>query len=639
MNKYKILLGGLGDDAHSIGSNLIKMALEENGFLVSYLGIQNTIEEFIQYSEEHDIILISCINGHSELYLNNDHYNLKNLKYRGNKLWYVGGNLSVDKSDDYIIRLYREKGFTDVFPKPIDTEQLLYHIKSDIKRFHVFPEYTSDTIVNYLDCDEDKIAQEYESFETEDKFEKLRKEILLSWPTGKGVSYEIAKQNHKGTTNMDQLLWNTRIRKLNPLVQPRTGVAGLEEQYNLFNALIVRGIDIASIQLDAASRRLYFDKAQEGLEKSISLGTSTLNGFPVPIHGVNGVKKLSHIKNLPFQIRAGAPDHRFVYEVGIAGGATGIEGGFLCYLLPYEKKMNPYTCLPKWKYVDHLCGIYQKKYGITINREFFGPLTTTLLEPSIPIVINIVESLSAAMNGVKSISVGLAEQGNRTQDIASIRVLDKCTQGYLHKYGFTDVRVTTVFHQYMGAFPNDELKAEQLIEESSVTAALSGATRIMTKTPVEAIKIPDVLDNCRGVQLTHKGIQRAKDYSYNHQAVEYESKLIETEVSAIMNMVEFLGNGNIEIGAIKAVESGIIDIPFSPNIYNKNQAFGFRNLDGAIRFTKCDQFPFPEWVKEKHQQDLYQRMMFEGEHRIYSVIERDVTRIGKCDYKKWPLKE
>lgn len=639
MNKYKILLGGLGDDAHSIGSNLIKMALEENGFLVSYLGIQNTLNEFIQYSEEHDIILISCINGHSELYLNVDQYNLKNLKHRGNKLWYVGGNLSVDKRDDYIIRLYKDKGFTDVFPKPIDTEQLLYHIKSDIKRYHIFPEYSSGTIMKYFDRAEDKLAQEYEIFETEEKFEKLRKEILLSWPTGKGVSYEIAKENQKGTTNMDQLLWKARINNKNPLIQPRTGVAGLEEQYSLLNTLRASGIDIASIQLDAASRRGYFDKAQEGLEESILLGTSTLNGFPVPIHGVNGVKKLSHIKGLPFQIRAGAPEHRFVYEVGIAGGATGIEGGFLCYLLPYEKNLSPYVCLPKWKYVDYLCGIYQKKYGIIINREFFGPLTTTLLEPSIPIVINIIESLSAAFNGVKSISVGLAEQGNRAQDIASMRVLDKCTHGYLYKYGFTDVRVTTVFHQYMGAFPNDELKAEQLIEESSVTGALAGATRIMTKTPVEAIKIPDVLDNCRGIQLTHKGIQRAKDSSFNHKAVEYESRLIETEVIAIMDMVELLGNGNIEIGAIKAIEDGIIDIPFSPNIYNRNQLFGFRNLDSAIRFTKCDQLPFPEWIKEIHQQDLYQRMIIEGEHKIYSIIEKDVTRIGKCDYRKWPLKE
>lgn len=243
------------------------------------------------------------------------------------------------------------------------------------------------------------------------------------------------------------------------------------------------------------------------------------------------------------------------------------------------------------------------------------------------------------MNGVKSISVGLAEQGNRSQDIASIRVLDKCTQGYLQKYGFGNVRVTTVFHQYMGAFPNDEVKAEQLIEESSITATLSGATRIMTKTPVEAIKIPDVLDNCRGVQLTHKGIHRAKDCSYDHAKVDIEANLIETEVKAIMNMVEFLGNGSIEIGAIKAVESGIIDIPFSPNVFNKNQAFGFRNINGAIRFTNCNNFPFPEWVKEKHQQDLNQRLVFEGEHKVYKLIEKDVTRIGKCDYKKWPLEE
>ena len=44
----------------------------------------------------------------------------------------------------------------------------------------------------------------------------------------------------------------------------------------------------------------------------------------------------------------------------------------------------------------------------------------------------------SAKSGVKCISVGLAEQGNRSQDIAAIRILLKMTKYYLKKYGLGD---------------------------------------------------------------------------------------------------------------------------------------------------------------------------------------------------------
>ena len=143
---------------------------------------------------------------------------------------------------------------------------------------------------------------------------------------------------------------------------------------------------------------------------------------------------------------------------------------------------------------------------MVINREFFGPLTCCLIEPSIPIVINVILSILSAKAGVRCISVGLAEQGNRAQDIAALNVLKSVTRAYLNRYGHQDVTVTSVFHQYMAAFPTSETKASNLIINSSVTAALAGADRIMTKTPVESSHIPTKEDNAEGLRLTHSGI-------------------------------------------------------------------------------------------------------------------------------------
>lgn len=68
----------------------------------------------------------------------------------------------------------------------------------------------------------------------------------------------------------------------------------------------------------------------------------------------------------------------------------------------------------------------------------------------------IIEALLAATR-VKDITVGYGQCGNLIQEtIAAIRGSKKQTNEYLAKYGYGDARVTTVFHQWMGGFPQDE---------------------------------------------------------------------------------------------------------------------------------------------------------------------------------------
>ena len=68
----------------------------------------------------------------------------------------------------------------------------------------------------------------------------------------------------------------------------------------------------------------------------------------------------------------------------------------------------------------------------------------------------IIEALLAAEQGVKSITVGLGQCGAVVQDIAALRALSDQTEEYLRRFGYEDVSVTTVFHQWMGGFPEDE---------------------------------------------------------------------------------------------------------------------------------------------------------------------------------------
>jgi len=45
-----------------------------------------------------------------------------------------------------------------------------------------------------------------------------------------------------------------------------------------------------------------------------------------------------------------------------------------------------------------------------------------------------------------------------------------------------------------------------------------------------------------------------------------EEKLTEMEVRAILDKVLEMGNGDIVLGCIKGVETGILDSPFCPNV-------------------------------------------------------------------------
>jgi methylaspartate mutase epsilon subunit len=189
----------------------------------------------------------------------------------------------------------------------------------------------------------------------------------------------------------------------------------------------------------------------------------------------------------------------------------------------------------------------------------------------------------------------------------------------------------------MAAFPKDIEKARDLILNSSITGALSGTTRMMTKTPVEAHQIPSKEDNAEGLQLTHKGLLLAREENINEKIVNQEMILLEKEVTAIISSIENLCNGSIARGVIRAFEEGILDIPFSPSIYNKNRLLTARDCDGAIRFINPEQLPFDKDIIDFHIEKIHQRMTRQRAFKIFEILETDLTRIWKDEYIRWPL--
>lgn len=299
--KIRILLGGLGDDAHSVGITLLKWFLTDAGFHVTFLGIQNTAKQFLERAHDHQVVFISCLNGHAELYINGISSELK--KVNNNRIWYIGGNLSVSKNNDDVIQHFMNEGFTRVFPKPVQLEDALALLKQDIEHYNIYPDDRSYDNRESLLGRESNI--EFINDDTLDSaaFEKERIGILSDFYTGRDVNELEVKRNLTSARNLSDLLWHNKLYGKSPLVQPRTGVADLVKQLELFRKLVRNNIAVLSVQLDAATRRNYYKVAEEGLIKSIVGGESYLNGFPIPVHGVQGVKKIVETFKMPFQVR------------------------------------------------------------------------------------------------------------------------------------------------------------------------------------------------------------------------------------------------------------------------------------------------------------------------------------------------
>lgn len=469
---------------------------------------------------------------------------------------------------------------------------------------------------------------------TEKEFLAERKAVLASWKTGSDPQLDLDKaveflKSVPDEKNFAKKLEKAKREGSRTLVQPRAGVPVIEKHIELMQYLEKSGADFLPSTIDSYTRQNRYAEAEKGIEESAGIGRALLNGFPAVNHGVTGCKKVYDAVNVPLQARHGTPDARLLAEVVHAAGWTSNEGGAISYNVPYAKSVSIEDTIKYWQYCDRLVGYYEE-HGVTINREPFGPLTGTLVPPSISNAIGIIEALLAAEQGVKNITVGYGMGGNVIQDIAAIRTLQKQTDEYLNKYGYHDVVVTTVFHQWMGGFPQDEAEAMGLISMSSVVGALSGATKMITKSPHESIGIPTKEANGSGIKASKIVTRLLCDQKFpDCQALRDEMDQIEREVNCLMDAVYRVGDGDLAQGVVKAFELGMIDVPFAPSKYNAGLILPARDNDGCIRILEFGKLAFSDDIKEFHKKKIAERAASEGRPVTFQLTVDDVYAVSE----------
>lgn len=467
----------------------------------------------------------------------------------------------------------------------------------------------------------------------DEEFEKVQKEVLGGWPTGKDVHFEEAIQYHRELIKSDK---NLAIQSLNAqkekrkLIHPRVGVPRLEEQIDMLNFLQENGdVDSFPILADSYTRRGNYKEAEKGLLESEKAGRSMLNGFPVTVHGVHKLRHLMDSVKKPVQIRSNSIDVRLNAEISLAGGATGFISGAICSGMNYNKDVPLDRVIWNWQYIDRLVGNYNAA-GIPVLRDVLGVMPSSGVPPSLVHAAIVIESLLAAEQGVKYLAPEWFFNGNMIQDISAMQTISKTCRHYLDHFSYTDVALLPAANHYNGPFPDQLSFAYGLIVFNTVETMFTDAVRVAVKTLDQAHGIPTKESNaaaCRATKFITNLLQNQP--ALRHPDIEIESAMIEKETRAIVDKVITLGRGDIAQGAIRGFEAGIIEAPFAACRFDAGKVMTIRDSSGAVRFLDFGNLPFSEDCKEFHRAKIAEREQKEGREVGYEMIVDSILCLSK----------
>ena len=111
--------------------------------------------------------------------------------------------------------------------------------------------------------------------------------------------------------------------------------------------------------------------------------------------------------------------------------------------------------------------------------------------------------------------------------------------------------------------------------------------------------------------------------------VEAEKEIIRLETRSIVDKCFELGNGDIALGVVRAVESGVLDVPFAPCRANAGLMLPCRDNNGAIRILNPGNLPFSKDILDFHAAKIEERAKYEKRKASFQMVIDDVYSIGK----------
>jgi methylaspartate mutase epsilon subunit len=328
-----------------------------------------------------------------------------------------------------------------------------------------------------------------------------------------------------------------------------------------------------------------------------------------------------------------------VAEIAFASGMTAMPNSFFGWIAGYDKKATVEECIDTAQYTGRLIGYYAD-HGVTITTDTHGWLPNFVIPMSVNMATQIIESLISAGQGVKSVFCQANMQGCLAQDLADMHTLPKMMRRYLDRLGHTDVKIEGVFGSQspLFPFPQDMGSAFGYIGFTALTAAIGGCDAVSVKTVDEAAGVPSMdshRESYRAAQWI-LGVWRDQKLEVDNAAIRQEEEVAEAEITAILDKVIEMGEGDIAVGTVKAVEAGVLDSPMSINVHAADKVLGIRDNEGACRYLDFGNLPIPEHIKDFHRKKVAEREKAEGRKMDYYTSIEDFWGISKGRLKGVP---
>jgi len=469
----------------------------------------------------------------------------------------------------------------------------------------------------------------------EDQFLEMRKLVLSLWPTGKEVDLDEAVEYQKALPESKR--FGKVVEKLHregrTVVFPRAGTPILEDQISLCRKLVEAGIELIPVTSDSYTRMLELKRAQDALAESMSTRKALLNGYPIINYGVQNTRKLiESVEHGAFNPRLSRLSYPLASEIAFASGMTGIAASPFITFGAIEKNCTLEDSIFTIQYVHRLIGYYADR-GVIIATDNHGWIPTGVFPVSVNIATTIADALMCAEQGVKSIIPMVHMMGNIAQDLASISVSPRLIREYLDRFGYTDVVLPGTFVSQTPLYPMPRGMggAFAFVNYAALVAALGKVESIFVRTIDESAGIPTEESHAVSYASANwlLSIIRGQHLEIEVEGVQEEEKIVEMEIRAIVDKILEIGDGDVIIGSIKAVDTGVLDSSFSPNTHVKDQVLGVKDRYGAVRYVEFGNLPIPKEAKEFHRQKVADRAKAEGRKMDHLVTVEDLWAFGK----------
>jgi hypothetical protein len=90
-----------------------------------------------------------------------------------------------------------------------------------------------------------------------------------------------------------------------------------------------------------------------------------------------------------------------------------------------------------------------------------------------------------------------------------------------------------------------------------------------------------------------------------------------------------LGEGDIAVGAVRAFQAGVLDVPFAPSRFNAGKILPARDNEGAVRLLDIAALPFTDELKAFHREKMAERARFEKRPVSFQMVIDDIYAIRR----------